>query len=155
MGQSLKKLFDFRGTTGRREFWLTLLVILSVYLIAPVFAALIGFSAYAFNQSLLAAVFLVPLGLLAILLNVGAVIALVALVVRRLRDTKISKIIFIGSMILTPALTTAIIRSLPSTLIETIRVYGKEHVYVASVLSLVITFALPFIVVGMFPSKEE
>jgi uncharacterized membrane protein YhaH (DUF805 family) len=154
MEKFLRKIFKFTGRAGRKEFWITLLSLLSVYFIFIPMVALISFFSLSLDIKLISTVLLLFTSTLGGLIHICLLVAGIALFVRRLRDSKISKMALIGSMLASPVISLSILVVLPKEVTETMRNVGRANLLMASSLLVFYIFGLPLLAVGLFPSKK-
>lgn len=152
---SLRKIFDLKGHSRRTEYWTVLTGLIVIYLVLIPLIGLIAYSSQALGIPQLSFISLMLAAFLGKILPIALAIVLIALVVRRLRDAKISKVLFGFVLLASPILSLVILMSLPAEMIEKIRILGRENILLASTLLIIFVLALPFVVLGFVPSKKN
>lgn len=150
----LRNVFDFRGLTNRKDFWITIFVLAAIYLLLLPLVAVIALMLTSINVGAISAIVLLFSILIGSIVPVLLLIAVAALFVRRLRDSKIPTIGFILSVVASPFVSLSLLMILPREVIETIKIYGRSNPILASSALIFFIFGLPFISVGFFPSKK-
>lgn len=155
MAAMFKKLFDFKGVSNRQEFWITVVALLAVYFLLLPLVGAISFYSLALDIKPLSAVLLLVSFLFGSVAPLILALAAAAVFARRIRDAKISKIAFIASVFLSPVFSLGVLMALPRGVQDFLRVTGREHLMLGSILLLLFISGLPFIAVGLFPSKKS